>query len=205
MTRTNVRHGFIRSQDGSFTIFDAPGAGTAAGQGTRAYAINPSGAITGHFTDSVDTAHGYVRSNQGVITVFDAPGAGTGLGQGTFPINSPQLINPNGAITGYYVDSAFVSHGFLRDKNGVITTFDAPGAGTGVNQVRKASQSAQVGRSQDSTLTGPMRSTASCGIRMASSPHSMFRAGAQAHSRVRMAAALLRMGPSWESSLTRTL
>jgi hypothetical protein len=122
-----VRHGFIRSQDGSFTIFDAPGAGTGPGQGTRAYAINPSGAITGHFTDSVDTAHGYVRSNQGVITVFDAPGAGTGLGQGTFPINSPQLINPNGAITGYYVDSAFVKHGFLRDKNGVITTFDAPG------------------------------------------------------------------------------
>ena len=25
---TNVRHGFIRSQDGRFTIFDAPGAGT---------------------------------------------------------------------------------------------------------------------------------------------------------------------------------
>ena len=39
----NVRHGFIRSQDGSFTIFDAPGAGTAAFQGTRAYATNPSG------------------------------------------------------------------------------------------------------------------------------------------------------------------
>src|ERR1043166_3634106 len=130
----NVRHGFIRSKNGSFTIFDAPGAGTAAGQGTRAYSINPAGAIAGFFFDSVDTAHGYVRSNQGVITVFDAPGAGMGLGQGTFPINSPQLINPNGAITGYYVDSAFVRHGFLRDRNGVITTFDAPGAGTGVNQ-----------------------------------------------------------------------
>ena len=101
-----VRHGFVRSQDGSFTIFDAPGAGTAAGQGTRAYSINPGGTITGYFTDSVNTAHGYVRSNQGVITVFDAPGAGTGNGQGTFPYNSPQLINPNGAITGYYIDAA---------------------------------------------------------------------------------------------------
>src|ERR1043165_372924 len=39
----DVRHGFVRSQDGSFTIFDAPGAGTGAGQGTRAYSINPSG------------------------------------------------------------------------------------------------------------------------------------------------------------------
>src|ERR1044072_5861139 len=42
----NVRHGFVRSQDGSFTIFDAPGAGTGAGQGTRAYSINPTGTIT---------------------------------------------------------------------------------------------------------------------------------------------------------------
>ena len=29
----NVRHGFIRSQDGSFTIFDAPGAGTGSWPG----------------------------------------------------------------------------------------------------------------------------------------------------------------------------
>src|SRR5215467_4174222 len=130
----DVRHGFMRSRHGSFTIFDAPGAGTAAGQGTRAYSINPSGTITGYFTDSADVAHGYVRSNQGVITVFDAPGAGTGPSQGTFPFNSPQLINSKGAITGYYTDSASVLHGFLRDENGVITTFDAPGAGTGAGQ-----------------------------------------------------------------------
>src|SRR6266545_784989 len=130
----DVRHGFIRSQDGSFTIFDAPGAGTGAGQGTRAYSISPSGTITGFFTDSVNAAHGYVRSNQGVITVFDAPGAGTGPGQGTFPAFSPLLINPNGAITGYYTDSAFVTHGFLRYENGAFTTFDAPGAGTGPGQ-----------------------------------------------------------------------
>ncbi len=63
-------------------MFDAPGAGTAAGQGTRAYATNPSGEITGFFLDSTTVAHGYVRSNQGVITVFDAPGAGTGPLQG---------------------------------------------------------------------------------------------------------------------------
>src|SRR5882724_9443236 len=127
---TDVRHGFIRSKDGSFTIFDAPGAGTAAGQGTRAYSINPSGTITGHFTDSVNAAHGYVRSNQGVITVFDAPGAGTGPGQGTFCV-SPLIINPNGAIAGYYTDSSDVAHGFLRDTNGAIIEFDVPGAGTG--------------------------------------------------------------------------
>ena len=31
----------------TITTFDAPGAGTGVGQGTRAYAINPSGAIIG--------------------------------------------------------------------------------------------------------------------------------------------------------------
>ena len=85
-----MRHGFIRSTDGSFTIFDAPGAGTGNFQGTRAYAINPSGTITGFFIDSANAAHGYVRSAQGVITVFDAPGAGTGpFPEGTFPHQPP--------------------------------------------------------------------------------------------------------------------
>jgi hypothetical protein len=131
---TDVRHGFIRSQDGSFTIFDAPGAGTGAGQGTRAYSINPSGIIAGFFIDSAGAARGYVRSAQGVITVFDAPGAGTGpFPEGTFPW-SPEIINPNGAITGWSTDSALVSHGFLRDRNGGFTTFDVPGAGTGAGQ-----------------------------------------------------------------------
>ena len=152
MTRTMCGTVSSDPSNGSFTIFDAPGAGTAAGQGTRAYAINPSGTITGFFFDSANVAHGYVRSNQGVITVFDAPGAGTGPGQGTFRF-SPLIINPNGAIAGYYVDSAVVSHGFLRDKNGVITTFDVPGAGTGPARVRLATQSAQMGRSRDTTLT----------------------------------------------------
>src|SRR5262245_27560410 len=127
----DVRHGFVRSKDGSFTIFDAPGGGTGPGQGTRAYALNPSGTMTGWFIDSIGAVHGYARSNQGVITVFDAPGAGTGpFPEGTFPW-SPEIMNPNGAIAGWATDSAFVSHGFLRDKNGAFTTFDVPGAEVG--------------------------------------------------------------------------
>jgi hypothetical protein len=130
----DVRHGFVRSNTGAFTIFDAPGAGTAAFQGTRAYAENPSGTITGFFIDSANVVHGYVRDNQGVITVFDAPGAGAGpFPEGTFPF-SPLIINPQGAITGWATDSALVSHGFLRDRNGAFTTFDVPGAGTGAGQ-----------------------------------------------------------------------
>jgi hypothetical protein len=36
----------------------------------------------------------------------------------------PSSINPAGAITGFYEDTSFVFHGFLRDPDGTITTFD---------------------------------------------------------------------------------
>ena len=38
-------------------------------------------------------------------------------------------INDSGAITGIYFDAAFVEHGFVRDPEGSITSFDAPNAG----------------------------------------------------------------------------
>jgi hypothetical protein len=39
-----------------------------------------------------------------------------------------------GTIPGNYIDASSVNHGFVRDKHGVLTTFDAPGAGTGIGQ-----------------------------------------------------------------------
>jgi hypothetical protein len=66
--------------------------------------------------------HGFVGF-PGAFTVFDASVASTGAG--TIPNN-----NPLGAITGLYFDSGSASHGFLRAKGGVITTFDPPGAGS---------------------------------------------------------------------------
>jgi len=61
------------------------------------------------------------------IINFDAPGAGktAGSGQGTFP----RSISDAGAITGHYIDSNNVNHGFLRSPRGEFITFDAPGAG----------------------------------------------------------------------------
>ena len=50
--------------------------------------------------------------------------------QGTIAEN----INTAGDVTGQYVDASSVNHGFLRSKHGDITTFDAPGAGTGSSQ-----------------------------------------------------------------------
>ena len=37
-------------------------------------------------------------------------------------------------IDGDYIDASGVFHGFVRDRDGAITTFDAPCAGTGSGQ-----------------------------------------------------------------------
>ncbi|HME89540.1 MAG TPA: hypothetical protein VKE30_10060 [Chthoniobacterales bacterium] len=134
----NARHGFVRTNDGMITVFDDPAAGTCSascgtignGQGTRAFAINPSGEITGFYTDNSGSCHGYVRSPNGTFTQIDAPDAGTGpFPQGTFPSEiTPMGINPQGAITGFYVDANSVQHGFVRAPNGKITEFDPTGS-----------------------------------------------------------------------------
>src|SRR5262249_21425603 len=59
----------------------------------------------------------------GTFITFDIPDATNG----TFPVG----INPAGVITGTYFDASFVSHCFVRAKNGTITTFDVPGAVNG--------------------------------------------------------------------------
>jgi hypothetical protein len=133
-----ARHAFLRAPDGTFTMFDDPNAGTCTmscgtigpGQGTRAYAINPSGEITGFYSDNSARCHGYVRAANGTFTQIDAPDAGTGpFPQGTFPSEfTPAGINPAGAITGFYVDASSVQHGFVRAPSGAITEFDPTGS-----------------------------------------------------------------------------
>jgi hypothetical protein len=130
---SDVRHGFLRHRDGTFTMFDAPGAGTGSGQGTRAYSINPAGAIAGWYSDANGLVHGYVRARDGSFSTFDVPGAG-GAGTGPYPGTWASFINPAGAIAGLYTDANYAAHGFVRAPHGKITTFDAPGAGTGTNQ-----------------------------------------------------------------------
>ena len=94
----------------TFTTFEAPGAGTEAGQGTGAMSINPEGDVAGWDVDGSGVWHGFVRAPDGTITTFNIKGAGTGSGQGT----TPAIINQEGAIDGSYVDEKNVSHGFLR-------------------------------------------------------------------------------------------
>jgi hypothetical protein len=134
----SARHGFVRALDGTFTIIDDPAAGTCStscgtignGQGTRAYAINLFGEITGFYTDNSGRCHGYVRAPNGTFTQIDAPDAGTGpFPQGTFPSEfTPMGINLTGGITGFYVDASSVQHGFVRAPGGTITEFDPTGS-----------------------------------------------------------------------------
>ena len=114
-----VLHGFLRAKKGTFTTFDAPGAGTGTGQGTTTSTVdglNPEGAIAAGYVSEggvfsgTQVGHGAVRAADGTITEFDVPGAGTGAFQGTYPFQN----NSADAITGYYIDSSNVFHGFVR-------------------------------------------------------------------------------------------
>jgi hypothetical protein len=123
-----VVHGFVRAPDGSITEFNVPGAGTEGGQGTYSGSINAEGAVTGDYVTEDNATHGFVRAPDGRITKFDVPGAGTdgSQGQGTYA----EAINDRGEVTGQYIDSNDVQHGFVRAPDGRITKFDAPNAGT---------------------------------------------------------------------------
>ena len=50
-----------KSNHSKFITFDAPGAGTGAGQGTFPITINTAGAITGFYIDANNVSHGFVR------------------------------------------------------------------------------------------------------------------------------------------------
>ena len=115
-----VRHGFVRSANGTFSSFDAPGAVTPSGSacttkgspqcplgGTNPVSINTAGDTTGLYEDAGGVFHGFKRSASGTITSpIDVPGAGM-LGTGA------TSINDSGEITGVYSDANVVFHGFL--------------------------------------------------------------------------------------------
>jgi hypothetical protein len=117
-------HGYLRSPGGTFTDFDAPGAGKGYTQGTFPIGLNDSGVITGFYLDSNNVYHGFLGS-PGRFTDFDAPGADT---TDAYYGTQPESLNDLGAITGEYIDAAGVWHGFLLSPAGKFTKLDAPGA-----------------------------------------------------------------------------
>jgi hypothetical protein len=115
---------------GTFITFDAPGAAPGPFQGTVAVSINPAGEILGYSFLSNGFMAAFLRNIDGTFNTFNVPGAllYAAAFSGEGPAGSS--LNPAAEATGGYVDPNFVVHGFVRDPEGAITTFDAPGAGT---------------------------------------------------------------------------
>jgi hypothetical protein len=119
----NVFHGFLRSPEGTFTNFEAPGSDTNPNDfnGTLPNAINDAGAITGIYFDVNNVGHGFLRSPKGAFTTFDVPGS-------VFTL--PIALNLESDIVGRYVDQSGVTHAFLRRSDGTFETWSGPGAQT---------------------------------------------------------------------------
>lgn len=136
--------GFLRQTDGTIVNFNGGATSTASAamatapipqpsflDGTGAFAISDGGQITGSFGDIICV--GFFRHSDGSTINFNVPGP--------FPLFTiPQAINLWGQITGYYRD--FVDntrHGFLRQANSKVSTFDPAGSvdtqATGINLV----------------------------------------------------------------------
>src|SRR5438309_1501874 len=63
-----------------------------------------------------------LAQNSPPVITFDAPGAGTGSYQGTIAT----AISAAGVIAGYYLDSNWGCHGFVRNSDGTYISFDTP-------------------------------------------------------------------------------
>lgn len=130
-------YGFLRTLNGKFTKFDAPGniAAFAAFSFGQNFYINPVGVIAGtYFQVIAGNPFGgnyqvFIRALDGTVTTF-AAGTNTPCCTWSFPTG----INLEGAIVGSYNDANTINHGFLRARDGSIRTFDAPGAGVGYDQ-----------------------------------------------------------------------
>ena len=119
-----VTHGYtytISSLSFSSNIND-PNAGTAAGQGTTATAINNTGEIAGFYVDAAGVTHGFVDVG-GMFTTIDPTGSTSTMLLG---------LNDNGFAVGTYTDSMDVMHGLLFDlDNDTFENVDDPfGIGT---------------------------------------------------------------------------
>jgi hypothetical protein len=129
-------HGFVRTPQGSYITFDAPGAGPDgyAGGGTYPQGINNLGEVTGYYGDVNSVYHGFVRYPNGRIVTFDVPTSCTTTNNppadcafnGTFPAQ----VNVLGKVVGVYFGEDGNPHGFWYDEDGSIKKFDyQPNAG----------------------------------------------------------------------------
>ena len=121
----DVRHGFLRHPNGTFTIFNHPDAGSGPFEGSRVGGLNALGAVAGTYRDANDFDHPYVRDASGAFTTISFPNLLGGNGC---------AINLSGAVVGNFLnltdDQSVLPHyhGFVRAPNGAVTLFDPPGS-----------------------------------------------------------------------------
>jgi hypothetical protein len=140
----NVFHGYqCVSGCGShstFTTFNAPGAGTAANQGTITFSINLFGATVGYYVDASNVAHGFVTAPPyRTFASFDPEGS-----VNTFTAVASAL-SLEGAVAGTYLDANGAFHGYVRAANGTISEYNITGAGTGSGQGTEGSSISDLG------------------------------------------------------------
>ena len=118
-----VYHGFTRDAAGTITILDAPGAGTAAQEGTEIDDLNASGTVVGGISvglvGGVNATHSVMHTADGTYTVFDPPQA---AGVSSFAYG----INDSGTIIGTYRGTDLIRHAYLLQPNGTYVSFDDP-------------------------------------------------------------------------------
>jgi len=144
--------------------FDAPGAATKSTPacaplcGTLPYANNDFGVIVGYYTDPQVVPHAFLRTPDGHVTPFNAPGdgEGAGLNQGTVAY----AINDFAVIAGQFQDSQYLFHGFVREPDGKITTFESMGAGKARARVPSPGESIWKEQPPESTSATAIPSTA---------------------------------------------
>jgi hypothetical protein len=159
-------HGFIRSPNGIITTYDAPGATSytvlvsindaggmigyfyGGGSYDTHFKLSPKGVLTpisvpgdptainleGQIVGNANLQQGYIWfPKQNLATVFTYPEGG--VGQEYLTINNLGTVSGTWAATA----TTSVSHGFIRSRDGVITSFDPPGSAntvaTGLNNL----------------------------------------------------------------------
>jgi hypothetical protein len=102
---TDMNVGFLRDSDGSMVTFGGPG---ICGDYVANAMLSASGEIAGTcaYNERNYTYYTYlVRSASGTLTQYRSPFAGPGI--------LVSALNDQNVLTGYYIDTADLSHGFL--------------------------------------------------------------------------------------------
>jgi hypothetical protein len=125
-------HGFVRSREGAFTVFDVPGGSLA----TVGIGINVEGAVVGFYLSQNDVFLSFLRNLDGSFETWSDPGqCETTPSTGCYGAGALS-INVFGIVSGGYEDNSgnFVTHGLVRSPQGLFIPYTLPAAGTGSYQ-----------------------------------------------------------------------